>query len=239
MPIRLTRNRCSLWALLFFLLPVAGRLSADMINTGGGGVIPDNNATGFASTINIAVNEVITNLSVSINFGTLGGGVRGHTYVGDLRATLTGPGGSIVLFDRPGVPASTFGDSSNLSGIYRWSDTGGNFSTAAQAVNNNSVVANGNYRAQAANDSFLSFATTFAGSSTAGTWTLRLTDLASSDTGGFLSWTLDIQSSPAAVPEPSAALCLVTTLLGAVWATSRSRRREARTRKRLRYRVYY
>ncbi|HRF19775.1 MAG TPA: proprotein convertase P-domain-containing protein, partial [Chitinophagaceae bacterium] len=55
------------------------------------------------STLSIAACGTITGVKVqNLNIT--------HAFVGDLRVTLTSPLGTVVtLFDRPGVPASTFG----------------------------------------------------------------------------------------------------------------------------------
>ncbi len=213
--------------------------AADMAGFGGGGTIPDNNALGFASTITFLDNEEITDLSVAIDFGTLISGSMGHSFVGDLMVTLTGPGGTITLFDRPGVPASTFGDSSNLTGTYTWADGGANFTTAAFAVNNNTSVANATYSAQSANDTFLSLALLFGGTGTAGDWTLRIADRATGDVGGFSGWSLNIVSTPIAIPEPSASVTLAASLLVAGWWTNRSRKMKLRRERRRFNRKFY
>ena len=222
-------------AAFVFLVLTNSIVFGDMIGMGGGGSIPDNNVNGVASTISFANSETITNMTLTINFGPIVPNISGHTYVGDLIATLTGPNGTMTVFDRVGYPATNFGDSSNLSGSYSWSDSGGSFSAAAAAVGNNVAVANGNYRAQNGSDGFLSFQTAFAGTNTAGDWTLRISDRAQTDVGGFVGWTLNIQSF-AAIPEPSSAI-LLTSLFG-IAGLMNSRRRQRRQRRRMKRNWY-
>lgn len=212
---------------------------ADMVGFGVGAVIPDDNPLGVSSVISFTTDEVISNLTVTIDFGTLGDGIRGHTYVGDLRAVLTGPGGSIELFNRPGCPASLFGESSNLSGVYQFSDIGGNFSTAAAKTSNDAVIANGTYAARNGLDEFLSFEVAFAGFMTAGDWSLNLSDHASSDTGGFVGWSLSIASAPLTAPEPSTAAFLAAAFVVAAWVRRRGKDRDEKRRRRIAQRVYY
>ncbi|HRH66274.1 MAG TPA: hypothetical protein PLU53_08255, partial [Bacteroidia bacterium] len=65
------------------------------------GSIPDNSVTGLSRTITLpaGIMTAATNLTVTLNIA--------HTWVGDLIVTLTGPCGTTIIFDRPGVPAST------------------------------------------------------------------------------------------------------------------------------------
>lgn len=213
----------------------ASQLAADMAGAGSGVAIPDNNPAGVNTRIVFTANEVISRLWITIDFGTINNLNRGHTYVGDLVVRLQGPGGTVTVFDRPGVPATAFGDSSNLAGVYRWEDGGLDFSAAAGSVNNNQIVANGTYNPQDANDNFLSFNSVFAGTQTAGSWTLTFYDLASGDVGGIAGWTLNIISSPIPVPEPS----MFPLSLAGVAVGRRLARRKRKQNLRQRRRVYY
>jgi subtilisin-like proprotein convertase family protein len=82
--------------------------------------IPDNNTTGVNFIVAVAGLSSITDLDLRFD-GTISSpdplsttvGVN-HSWVGDMIFRLTSPGGTTVtLYDRPGVPASTFGCSSN------------------------------------------------------------------------------------------------------------------------------
>jgi subtilisin-like proprotein convertase family protein len=198
----------------------SGPVRADMAGLGVGGLIPNNDAAGISSTIVFAVDEAVETLDVSIDFGPLVPGATGHSFVGDLSATLTAPDGrQISLFHRPGVPATASGDSSNVSGSYRWIDGGASFTSAAAAVGNGTSVANGDYSAQAADDTFLSFDAIFGGAMTAGNWKLHVADQKTRDAGGFASWSIRITSAPIiVVPETSSTLVLVVaSILAARW----------------------
>jgi subtilisin-like proprotein convertase family protein len=88
--------------------------------TGAPVAIPDNNTTGVNFIVAVAGLSSITDLDLRFD-GTVSSpdplsttvGVN-HSWVGDMIFRLTSPGGTTVtLYDRPGVPASTFGCSSN------------------------------------------------------------------------------------------------------------------------------
>jgi subtilisin-like proprotein convertase family protein len=213
------------------LIAGSGPARADMAGLGAGGPIPNNSSAGISSIISFAVNEEIVDLEVTIDFGPIVNGVSGHTFLGDLSAQLMAPDGTTIsLFDRPGVPATGNGDNSNLAGLYSWSDSGTSFTAAAAAVGNNQTVANAIYLAQDANDGVLSFATAFLGKATVGNWTLKITDQKNRDAGGFLNWSLNIQSNQfVAVPETSSTLVLVVaTVIAAGSSGKQARRRRTR-----------
>lgn len=170
---------------------------------GGGGVgfaIPDADPAGSSSSIvvNLAPAEIITGVNVSLN------GLA-HTWVGDLSATLTGPGGSIDLMFRPGqIGGAGFGDSADLDGDYTFADGGADFLAATGTTPGGSVVPVGTYAPTTANGAPTSFAGVFGGSTTNGIWTMAISDNAAGDLGSIDSWTLNITS----VPEPSSFLAV-------------------------------
>jgi subtilisin-like proprotein convertase family protein len=184
----------------------------DVAGIGLGGAIPDNNASGRLSTINISQNQLITgNVQIYISGLT-------HTYAGDLIATLTGPDGTVVtLFNRIGRVNTGFGDSSNFNGNYTILDTpinanGSNIWTEAALGNSTYNLRAGQYRATNANSSLSTLITpSFLGKSTMGNWQLRISDRAAADTGNFASWAISM-SSVSPVPEPASLLHL--TLVG-------------------------
>src|SRR5262249_30866742 len=93
------------------------------------------------------------------------------TYDSDLRITLTSPAGTTVtLFNRRG------GSGDNLTNT-RFDDEAGT------SIASGAAPFNGTYRP----DGLLS---AFDGQSTKGTWTLRVTDNASLDTGRLLGWSI-------------------------------------------------
>ncbi|MBK8565584.1 MAG: proprotein convertase P-domain-containing protein [Saprospiraceae bacterium] len=141
--------------------------------------IPDNdNVTGISSTINIPTLGSIGDINVYFE--------TNHTWVGDLRATLTSPAGTtITLFDRPGVPASGFGCSAD--GLLVTFDdqallTAADFEAACIANNPNT------YRPA---NSF----NPFEGQNYQGNWVLRVYDAASPDAGNIVEWRLVIRGT--------------------------------------------
>lgn len=153
--------------------------------------IPDNNTAGINSTIVVPSGISISahaDLEVDITFSPA------HTWAGDLIVRLTSPGSAnTLLFDRPGVPASSTGNSDNLAGPYT-------FRTTASAVipetsgSPGGIIPSGSYRPSntsgaAHNWSGLTFPV-----AAAGTWTLNVSDRASTDVGTLSSWTLRIKN---------------------------------------------
>jgi hypothetical protein len=136
--------------------------------------IPDNAST--ASIINIPNNGTITDVNVSVDML--------HTYVGDVSMTVGHGGVTRTLMDRPGVPATTFGCSSdNIDAIF---DTGalGNPETACN-INPPALLSPPNFNpTQAIN--------TFNGQNMLGAWTLTSTDHFAPDPGVLTQWCLTI-----------------------------------------------
>lgn len=173
------------------ILPLAiGTASADIVDSGSGFTIPDNGSN--SSVINIAANETITDVTVTLE------GLQ-HTWMGDLQATLTGPGGSIDLFWSVG---GGIGDSSDFDGDYTFTDAGpGDLWAVAASLTAAQAVPSGAYFATDGSDIVQSFATAFGGTSTAGAWTLQIADVNTGDTGSVSGWTLSITSN--VIPEPA------------------------------------
>ena len=96
-------------------LALGGVAQAHVFGTGPGGPIPDGTGTlpntipgTLTSTIAVPAGSVISVNNVSITMGTGLGATGAHTWVGDLVATLTSPGGDNVhLFARTGTTTST------------------------------------------------------------------------------------------------------------------------------------
>jgi extracellular elastinolytic metalloproteinase len=138
--------------------------------------IPDNSpGTGAVSTINVADPSSILDLDVVLGIS--------HTWVGDLVITLTSPNGTVVtLFDRPGVPGSTFGCSSdNINAVAD--------DEAILTFENHCNPSNPAYNPGEHYQPNQPLAA-FDGMSLAGAWMLRVTDHVSSDTGTLNSWCL-------------------------------------------------
>ena len=115
--------------------------------------------------------------------------------MGDLTATLESPAGIVVsLFSRVEVTTTTGnGDSSNFSGAYDFNDSATtSLWTVAAAGTANTNIASGDYYPSAAlNGARLALTAAFRGSTLSGTWTLRVKDTISNNTGSYSTATID------------------------------------------------
>lgn len=196
----------------------SGANAASFSGTGAGFSIPDNNATGVSSTINVTDNLTINNVTVTLNNLT-------HTWIGDLVASLTNvnTGTSVDLFFRVGANnATSLGDSSNVGGTYRFNDAfTGNLRTTAAALGDNQIIPSGNYFATTVGGA-TSLLSAFNGQSSQGSWRLTMSDRAGGDLGSLGSWNLQIQGQQ--VPEPASVLGLLA--VGAMGAGSALKRKQ-------------
>jgi subtilisin-like proprotein convertase family protein len=153
--------------------------------------IPDGSATGATTAIAVAgltgtitdVNFRINGTSCTSNAGDTNAGID-HSWVGDLALTLTSPAAtSVVVVDRPGVPASTFGNDGNNYCQSVFDDDGGfpsiENATPAQAPFTGNWSPNNALSA-------------FDGQTANGNWTLFARDFATPDSGSVRSWSLVI-----------------------------------------------
>jgi subtilisin-like proprotein convertase family protein len=190
--------------------------------TGSGGNIPDNNATGFSSTITVPTssNFLITDVTVTLT------GLQ-HNSLGELRADLTyvPTNRQVPLFRRVGrivPPATATGDNSNFNGNYSFNDAfTGNIWTVAASGGNLFDLPSGNYFATGLNSATkVPILTSLGGQESSGVWRLTIADTVTGTTGSFTSWTLNLQGTP--IPEPSSSLGLLALgLLGARAALKR------------------
>ncbi len=140
--------------------------------------LPDNSAGGVTSTLTISgmdpiIDDVDMNLEIT------------HTWVGDLQATLTSPNGTVIeLFDRPGVPASTFGCAGNDLDV-TFDDDAANSATDFENTCNNAPAIDGDFQPNVP-------LSAFNGENPNGTWTLFVSDNAAGDLGSITGWSLDI-----------------------------------------------
>lgn len=143
--------------------------------------IPDNLPAGATSTISVPSGGAILDLDVSIR-GT-------HTWVSDLIVEVTHGATTVRLVDRPGIPATTFGCGAD------------NFDATLddEAVNlvENACAVNPPALAGALKPNNLLSA--FDGATLTGSWSLKVIDAASGDTGTLQEWCL---SPTLAVPPP-------------------------------------
>lgn len=202
------------FAVVLLSLAFVNPALADVVGSGTGFVIPDNNSAGASSTITFSDDLLITgNLVVTLTD-------LNHTWVGDVTATLIAPDTtSHTLFFRIGktTPAGA-GDSSDFGGTYIFSDlAAGDIWAEAASKNQITALDSGAYRTTAADSAaFTTMDSVFAGLSTQGDWTLRMADLSGANTGSLGSWSL----SMSAVPEPNS-----LTLLAVAGLTLLAKRR--------------
>jgi subtilisin-like proprotein convertase family protein len=140
-------------------------------------------AASVTSVLNIPTSGLITDVNVNLNIS--------HVYVGDLRATLTSPTGTIVeLFNGPGIPASTYGCAGDNI-IASFDETAG--LTATDFEN----MCNGTPPAITGTFQSIGLLSLFNGQSMTGTWTLTVYDsYTAGDNGTLNSWSLDVCFGP-------------------------------------------
>lgn len=181
---------------------------AQTFGPGAGGAIPDGILTNttpgvLSTTINVAGAANIA------SFDWLDVTFTSHTFAGDIEVELVSPGGVMThAFARVrGTGSTTFGDSSDLVGTYRFVDSGGgDFNAAAAAVDGLTPIAPGTYNRSTTlpdqvgglplinNNPF----SIYNGTSPNGVWTLNVRDWAQFDTGTLGGW----RFSTTPVPEP-------------------------------------
>ncbi|MBM3695316.1 MAG: hypothetical protein FJW79_05220 [Actinobacteria bacterium] len=137
--------------------------------------IPDNSPTGVSDDIVVSDTGVIADLDVAV--------VIAHTWIGDLQVTLTHveTGTAVVIIDRPGRPASTFGCAGdNIDAVLD--------DEAIAPVETQCTAPPPAISGTFTPENLLS---AFDGETLAGTWRLTVTDNASGDTGTLTGWRLD------------------------------------------------
>ncbi len=148
--------------------------------------IPDNDPAGVTDEMFISSCVPIDDLDLSLK--------SGHTYVGDLRYTLTHVGGPMVVpLDRPGMPQSAFGCAGDDIDVLLDDDA---LSAAEEACGAAAPSISGVLLPGDPPDERLFEA--FRGEDLCGTWELNVTDNAAGDTGTLDEWCL------VAGPEPVA-----------------------------------
>ncbi len=155
----------------------ASPASAMFCSTDADIAIPDGTGSatpGAPASISIVVpptfDGTVTDLNFDLNIN--------HTWVGDLIVTLTSPDGTLVtLFDRPGVPASTFGCGGNNLAVTLDDDAA--TQVEAQCAGADPTISGTHQPNGSLSD--------FNGDVYAGTWTLSVTDNAGFDTGTIIA----------------------------------------------------
>lgn len=185
--------------ILALLALLALPLRADVITTNfvslaNGGIIPDNDVNGWASTINLSSYSGLTVDSVTVNLTIVDG------WNGDLYGYLVhDTGGFVVLMNRVGQTESQpFGFSNSGFDDITIASSGLNLDMLGDggaSYSSTAAISTGTYAAQATSGSFSSFQ----GSSVDGAWTLFFADMSGGDVSQVTSWSLTIN----AVPEPT------------------------------------
>ncbi len=174
-----------------------GAHAADFVGAGVG-AIPDNSPTGL--TITFSVSGIVQPINkVRLRLGLA------HTFMSDLEATLTSPNGvaHLLVFGRAGRnPASFFGYPADLNGTYTFDDTGSDLWASAAPLSSTGILASGRYATSTGGTNLsnhggcsTSLSGAFDGLSGVnvnGTWTLKIADLVSSDTGSISSAVLSV-----------------------------------------------
>ncbi len=171
---------------------------ANGITVGGIGVIgtnttsvaiPDNNPAGVNSAITLSAVNIPNAASLKVRINA------NHSWVGDLVFKLTSPCGVTYLFDRPGVPASTFGNSDNLGtssastpppAVYTF-DVGG-ATVLPETTGGSGFIASGVYKPSDAAGNAHNWAGITFPCAAAGTWTLNVSDNGGGDLGTLVDW---------------------------------------------------
>lgn len=185
--------------------------------------IPDNDPNGISDDIVVssAIQATLDDIDVSLDIS--------HTWVGDLAISIehVETGTTATLFDRPGVPGSTFGCADN--NIDGTADDEGNIADIENHCPGSDPWLS---------DSFVptTALSVFDGEDLAGTWRLTVSDNAGGDTGTINEWCLLPTEMPTAVEMSDlgsngssnvvvlAAIGFVTTLTaaGLLWVNRRN-----------------
>jgi len=195
-------------ALALSLPASATIISVDHSSLANDGYVPDYDASGWASTINLSGEQYagLTVQSVSVNF-TIAGGFNGDLYGYLVHDT----GGFVVLLDRVGSNGNPYGFSNSGFDDVTLASAGSSISSpgaGGASYSSTAAVSSGTYQAQG--NTFNSFT----GSDVSGAWTLFFADRSSGDISQVTGWTLEIN----AVPEPTTWAMI---FFGAVFAGQR------------------
>lgn len=155
--------------------------------------IPDNVPAGITTPpITIPATNIpsAASLKVRINMS--------HTWVGDLKFTLTSPCGISFLFDRPGVPPLSFGNGDNLGttnsgsnpppAVYTFDVAGA--TVIPETTGGTGFIAVGTYKPSDVNGAAHSWAGLTFPCAAAGNWTLTISDNGLGDIGTLVDWAI-------------------------------------------------
>ena len=177
-------------------IPDCNEAAGTFTTTLTGGTIPNNNVGGLVRVFSVpagAVNAPLADIRIEFN------GIS-HTWTGDLMAEIIAPNGAKAsIFNRIGkvLASGDKGDDSNLSiaNTYRFADSYASsaWAAAAAASGTDAIVAGGDYHATAALSSAkILMSGVLATAPTAGTWSIRIADIASGESAGGTVGTIKV-----------------------------------------------
>ena len=166
--------------------------------------IPDADASGAASTVDVPWDFPIVDLDVVVEID--------HTWVGDLVVTLESPlGQRVTLLDRPGVPGASSVGCADDNLRVRFDDAAAIDPEDLCSESNQSPWLEGAARPVGA-------LSDLNGESTLGTWTLEVSDRETADVGFLRDWRL------AFVPEPTGTALRLAAVAALAAIAARRRR---------------
>lgn len=138
--------------------------------------ITDGDLAGVSTTFTMSEMGTITDVNIGVEIS--------HTWIGDVQATVTHGGVSVILFDRPGVPATTFGCADdNMDCTFDDESINGSIED----------VCNGNDPAYTGDYSPVDPLSAFIGMEASGDWVLSLSDATTPDEGILEGWCIDVE----------------------------------------------
>ena len=138
--------------------------------------ISANSANTVTSQLDVPANKTISDVNIGLQVN--------HTYVGDLSASLLTPAGAtILLFDRPGVPASTFGCSGNNINVVFDNAASLTAADLESSCTSPSPAISGTFQPMETLNGLT-------GLNAQGTWRMIVTDNLSPDGGSLVAWNL-------------------------------------------------
>ncbi|MBL7825273.1 MAG: proprotein convertase P-domain-containing protein [Saprospiraceae bacterium] len=130
------------------------------------------------STLNVPDNRVLEDVNVGLQIN--------HTWVGDLDAKLISPSNdTVVLFDRPGVPADDFGCNGSNAIVSFDSETAQSATLLENQCNNAPPALIGAFQS-------IQSLTKMNGKSAQGDWKLVVTDSYNEDGGNITAWNISL-----------------------------------------------
>lgn len=145
-------------------------------------LLPAENTPTSVSIIEISENGQVTDLDVT-------GLDISHTWVGDLIISIESPSGTTVtIINQPGVPASGFGCPEDNLLVTFDDDATENYETFDNSCNPGNLAISGTFQPYES-------LKIFNGETAAGTWKLKILDMADGDGGMLNGWNLNICST--------------------------------------------